>query len=369
MAFAVLLGSGASEGDNEVSTTAGSPDSGHWLLASDGQACDVACARQGKLCSEDHWPETPAELSDIASAIGHPCEDIQSGDVGYDPSMDGAYCGWRSNMGVPEEGHETRCRAMPPWSTQRFCYCHGVLETTTMPFFDCIDGLGHDNGGSWSDHKRQWCCQHQGLGCTTTSAPFDCLAGLSNWQRGWSEPKKDWCCRNQNRGCVTTTIEFTKSTTRAMFDCGTGYANWMHGWSDSKKDWCCRFENVGCTTITTTTTLPYDCDVVSQDWSKDQRDWCCNWLGKGCLVQVAHLRKAQVAEAAYDCQTGYSTWRSAQLGWPKRKKDGAAPTGASGAPLIAWPATATGGQAGPTPRKGGAVSISVLGVTKEKQPT
>lgn len=321
-AIPVFLGPVASEGHSEGSADAGSSSSDHWLLADDGLSCDVACARLGKRCSEDHWPRSPEELRHLASGIGHPCEDVQSGDVGYDPSMDGAYCGWRSNMGAPDAGPEkTRCSSSPPWSTRRFCYCHGVLQTTTMPFH-CLNGLSHDNGGNWSNHKRQWCCQHQGLGCTTTSAPFDCLAGLSNWQRGWSGQKKDWCCRHQNRGCTTTTRLVTTPTTRAIFDCGTGYANWMMGWSDSKKDWCCRFENIGCTTVTSTTSLPYECDVVGTDWSDVKRDWCCNYQGKGCLVKVSPSREAQtVEEEAYDCQLHYSTWQSARTGWSEKKKE------------------------------------------------
>lgn len=38
-------------------------------------------------------------------------------------------------------------------------------------------------------------------GPLTTSLPFDCAAGFSNWQHGWSVAKKRWCCTNQNRGC------------------------------------------------------------------------------------------------------------------------------------------------------------------------
>jgi len=31
--------------------------------------------------------------------------------------------------------------------------------------------------------------------------PFDCLAGLGNYQAGWSDAKKEWCCQNQGKGC------------------------------------------------------------------------------------------------------------------------------------------------------------------------
>jgi hypothetical protein len=42
-------------------------------------------------------------------------------------------------------------------------------------------------------------------GPLTTSLPFDCVAGFSNWQHGWSIAKKTWCCTNQNRGCERST--------------------------------------------------------------------------------------------------------------------------------------------------------------------
>uniref|UniRef100_A0A7S4S2B5 Uncharacterized protein n=1 Tax=Alexandrium monilatum TaxID=311494 RepID=A0A7S4S2B5_9DINO len=319
-ALAALLGYSAGEGDSKASavaaaeaagsTTAGA--AGHWHLGDDGQACDTACARLGKLCSEAHWPDSSDALRDIASDLGHGCEAVQSGDVGYDPSIDGTYCGWRGNVGVPGEGPDKRCSISPPWSTRRFCYCDGVLQTTTLPF-DCLENLGDDQGVLWSDDKRQWCCQFQGLGCTTTPAPFDCLAGYAKWKRGWSKRKKEWCCHDQNRGCETTTATLTTTTTDAPFDCGTGYLLWEHGWSDSKKDWCCRFRHVGCTTVTTTTALRFDCSAKADTWDGEKRDWCCKFEDKGCPITDAPR-----AKAPFNCAAGYPNW---QLSWSDAKKE------------------------------------------------
>merc|ERR1712232_1416503 len=36
----------------------------------------------------------------------------------------------------------------------------------------------------------------------TTSLPYDCQAGVSNWQMGWSDPKKAWCCAHGGKGCA-----------------------------------------------------------------------------------------------------------------------------------------------------------------------
>jgi len=35
-----------------------------------------------------------------------------------------------------------------------------------------------------------------------TALPYDCAAGISNWQKGWSISKKAWCCDNKQKGCM-----------------------------------------------------------------------------------------------------------------------------------------------------------------------
>merc|ERR1719436_1920183 len=76
---------------------------------------------------------------------------------------------------------------------------------------------------SWPLGKKTYCCIHHHIGCpttpapppvpvtpppyvpppvpvsqqimpVTTSCPFDCNAGFSNWQKGWSPAKKEFCC-------------------------------------------------------------------------------------------------------------------------------------------------------------------------------
>ncbi|CAK0826419.1 unnamed protein product [Prorocentrum cordatum] len=37
----------------------------------------------------------------------------------------------------------------------------------------------------------------------TTSEPFDCDAGYSNWEAAWSDKKKEWCCDKKQMGCTT----------------------------------------------------------------------------------------------------------------------------------------------------------------------
>jgi len=39
---------------------------------------------------------------------------------------------------------------------------------------------------------------------TTPGLPYDCNAGILNWQNGWSISKQTWCCTQASKGCTTT---------------------------------------------------------------------------------------------------------------------------------------------------------------------
>ena len=70
------------------------------------------------------------------------------------------------------------------------------------------------------------CCSHFSLGCPEeTPKPFDCLAGLSNWQAGWSSEKKSWLCPQM-----------------------PAEANWLH-WILASALRCCTHEGKGCESV------------------------------------------------------------------------------------------------------------------------
>eukprot|EP00930_Biecheleria_cincta_P063675 TRINITY_DN4920_c0_g1_i13.p1 TRINITY_DN4920_c0_g1~~TRINITY_DN4920_c0_g1_i13.p1 ORF type:complete len:863 (-),score=135.49 TRINITY_DN4920_c0_g1_i13:198-2786(-) len=73
--------------------------------------------------------------------------------------------------------------------------------------------------GSWASAKAQWCCMHQmfSLGC-----PYDCAAGLGNWQRGWSDDKKRWCCENQRLGCTGALPPSRARSSLPPYNCNVG---------------------------------------------------------------------------------------------------------------------------------------------------
>eukprot|EP00405_Crypthecodinium_cohnii_P017465 CAMPEP_0206454914 /NCGR_PEP_ID=MMETSP0324_2-20121206/21428_1 /ASSEMBLY_ACC=CAM_ASM_000836 /TAXON_ID=2866 /ORGANISM="Crypthecodinium cohnii, Strain Seligo" /LENGTH=550 /DNA_ID=CAMNT_0053925493 /DNA_START=157 /DNA_END=1809 /DNA_ORIENTATION=+ len=83
-----------------------------------------------------------------------------------------------------------------------------------VPLFDCdLDGRESLDIEFWSQGRRDFCCSTAKVGCptststltststSTTTLPFDCSAGLKNWEMGWSEPKKNYCCKHEKKGC------------------------------------------------------------------------------------------------------------------------------------------------------------------------
>lgn len=74
---------------------------------------------------------------------------------------------------------------------------------------------------------------------SSTSVPYDCDAGLTDWKRGWSLLKKDWCCENRFVGCPTQKMA-------SPYDCEPSPNNWKDGWSTSKRNWCCKVQSQGC---------------------------------------------------------------------------------------------------------------------------
>lgn len=142
-----------------------------------------------------------------------------------------------------------------------------TFETSiTTPLFEC--GVAPDGHSPWSAVKTAWCCINMHMACprTTTSVPYDCWAGLANWERGWSAPKKSWCCEHQHVACPTPRSDLAGLAPPGItlpeapshvnkYICSGGSANGYTGWSLEKKAWCCEYRDRGCpnTEMTTTT--------------------------------------------------------------------------------------------------------------------
>merc|ERR1712107_730550 len=60
----------------------------------------------------------------------------------------------------------------------------------------------------------------------TTSCPYDCNAGYSNWEKGWPSGKKTYCCQHEHRVCPATPAPAV--TTSLPYDCNAGYHNCYH---------------------------------------------------------------------------------------------------------------------------------------------
>jgi hypothetical protein len=73
-----------------------------------------------------------------------------------------------------------------------------------------------------------------GAATTTSAMAFDCNDGAMNWRELWSFDKMTWCCQHERVGCLTTSP--------------TPYLNCQaEGLSDEQRVWCCKYKNVGCT--------------------------------------------------------------------------------------------------------------------------
>jgi len=154
-------------------------------------------------------------------------------------------------------------------------------ETICGSVYNTRDATAEDIR-SWPQEKRDWCCRHHGKACTTTtSAPFDCQAGLVDWETGWAQPKKDWCCEHGGNGCPSTTTD--------AYDCSGDST----GWSFGRRYWCCWHRDAGCNQATgrhfdDAQTRPGefvkdDCRTgFPETWSVGRRSWCCRHWGLGC---------------------------------------------------------------------------------------
>lgn len=167
------------------------------------------------------------------------------------------------------------------WSETKKDYCCSTRvqcpgynsSTIAPPSFDCA---GH-SWASWSAEKAQFCCEHDGIAC---SSHYDC----NKLTPPWSEHKKTWCCREKHKGCP--------------FDCQAGLSTSQVGWTLQKKAWCCGHEMLGCPEKENSADVSgstdqgdqvdeYDCERADMaeelSWTVVHYEWCCKHKQKMCL--------------------------------------------------------------------------------------
>jgi len=124
---------------------------------------------------------------------------------------------------------------------------------------------------------------------STTVLPYDCNAGFANWQDGWSTAKKNWCCQQESKGCTTTeaptttrpTIPPVPPTPSLPYDCNAGVANWAAGWSAPKKVWCCAHGGQGCEVQAKVCILWGDPHIISFDQVGTDKNQALSFYGDG----------------------------------------------------------------------------------------
>jgi len=289
-----------------------------------------------------HWQTfwTDEKKAYCCQSVGYGCEP----DFGADQQFD---C------------NAARANWQAAWSEakKKFCCMNGGCPDGVKEF-DC-SGTEAD----WSTDKKDWCCKEHDKGCARDE-PYDCRAGVTNWQNGWSDHKKYWCCKRYDVACPHPVV----------YDCDAGYGQWESVWSSDKKAWCCGRLHRGCHEETPETpetpethvvqvpvpapvyihhvhhihhvhptvhvvgeqwlTEPqppaaevhqaYDCWSSSGSvWSDAHRHFCCghHHIGCGDHVHVTHVvYRSHTSASSYgnfDCTAGISNWRA---GWSAMKK-------------------------------------------------
>lgn len=238
-----------------------------------------------------------------------------------------------------------------------------LLLTSTAQPFDCQSGI------TWSPAKKDWCCKHEGLACVTTRKPitvrphstttvtsksFNCRRGLSKWSTAWNVAKVVWCCEHEKLGCPsTTTARKVLIDDSKHYDCEVSVQNQKEDWLANKTEWCCKHRRIGCSEahVSAKPSKPYDCqagldnwksgfvaggaksewcclherlwcpteepragkpkpydceDIASEEsWSVAQKEWCCKKEGRGCEAE-----NITTSTKPYDCTTGLANWKT-----------------------------------------------------------
>jgi len=129
-------------------------------------------------------------------------------------------------------------------------------------------------------------CSIEASGCTQldvhvakVSLPFDCQAGLANFAIGWSDPKKEWCCDHEKLGCSSHTPAVMHNDPHHPPYEATGGHYWKWMLYEGKYQWRLEMYHGS---------MPYDCDAGFKNWkagwSQSKKSWCCQHIGKGCEV-------------------------------------------------------------------------------------
>lgn len=215
-----------------------SPSRGHSDLSGPSFDCTVEL---------DHWEAfwTDEKKAYCCGVVGHGC------------------------AAEPFDCNAARANWQAAWSEEKKKFCcnfdGGCPHGNGAKEFDC-SGSQDD----WSADKKEWCCAEHDKGCEADQ-PYDCRAGVTNWQNGWSDHKKYWCCKRYDVACPNPVV----------YDCDAGYSTWQKTWSTDKKAWCCGRLHRGCDQPE-----PFDCeDGFNQwhsQWSLEKQEWCCVHASRAC---------------------------------------------------------------------------------------
>ncbi|CAE7632301.1 hypothetical protein AK812_SmicGene40765 [Symbiodinium microadriaticum] len=250
------------------------------------------------------------------------------------------HAGANGGMGPRDPVHAVRIardRSRPKNAVQ---LVRRPLWSTQEPRFDCKTGLSTWQRG-WSDNKKDWCCLHEGRGCTS----FDCTGSVHSMPSG----QREWCCQHFQKGCPPEAprskcnehCHGTASTCRQHFRwilhnlfpnqenaCTLAYSKVQ---LECDACWQCSVEEMGCEDGSDRS---FDCSDDPYGWKQQKQEFCCQEHGLGCRSdhlpdQDAGLGKTWarakvdnswtwVKRAAdYDC---FAALQNAAAAWSSDKK-------------------------------------------------
>jgi len=230
----------------------------------------------------------------------------------------------------------------------------------TTPLYNC------NKNGLWSLGKKDWCCRHYSLGCTTLPPQTHMPTTPAHVpppkpiivHKIVPVPAPSPLPRPVPRPPVPV-------VTSLPYDCNADYLNCYHclmaRWSVGKRAWCCTHARRGCPTAApppvaplppvappVVTSLPYDCNAdylecyhcLMARWSVSKRAWCCTHARRGCPTvappSAVPPPPPPSTSLPYDCSSGFFNW---QAGWSGGKKAWCCHHSGKGCPPPPAPAT------------------------------
>ncbi|CAE7876504.1 unnamed protein product [Symbiodinium necroappetens] len=181
-----------------------SPEKKHWC-----------CTKQGKGCEGHRPPSVDAGYGMVWKHVqvngywtwtavhGH-------GHASMPYDCHAGMHNWRTGWAGAAPTNTLDAKAEPPpeevWQAPRREAASSCTTSSTTAVAFTVDHA-HPPSAAGSGMMWSWSTAGGGGGHRVQVSshghlPFNCLAGVANWQAGWSHPKQVWCCNHFGNSCA-----------------------------------------------------------------------------------------------------------------------------------------------------------------------